>query len=70
MDTIISGVAWIISSVSFVAGAKSFNTSKIVGALLISNAFLVIYFHNKIMNERELDRYQAEMNIWEAENYY
>jgi hypothetical protein len=71
METIISGVAWAISASSFIAGVNFFNnTSKIVGILLIANALLVIHLHNKVMIEKELDNFQAEMNLWESENYY
>jgi len=71
MEVIISSVAWIISVGSFTAGVHTFNnTSKIMGILLISNAFLIIHFHNKILVDKDLDRYQSEMNAWESENYY
>jgi hypothetical protein len=71
MDAIISSVAWAISASSFIAGVNTFNkTSKVVGVLLVTNALLVVYFHNKIMVEKDLDRYQSEMDAWESENYY
>jgi hypothetical protein len=68
---VISGVAWAISIGSVVAGYNFFNkTSKMMGILLFANAFVILYLHNSILNERELDGYQAEMNAWAAENYY
>lgn len=71
MDVIISSVAWGISAGSFIIGVNFFQkASKVVGILLIANALLVVHLHNKVMIEKELDNYQAEMNYWESENYY
>ena len=66
-----SGVAWAISMGSVLAGYNFYTkTSKIMGLLFFANALMIMHLHNKIMIERELDEYQAEMNAWEAENYY
>ena len=68
---VISGVAWAISIGSVIAGYNFFTkTSKIMGILLFTNALFILHLHNSILNETELDEYQAEMNAWEAENYY